>query len=342
MEVSVLKEKLKKIENESYLKGEYTVSVSLDKLFQKEMKELGYTYNGTYTKSLHDSGEYRLSPKCQKFPYMVIALIGSKCNSKCPSCPYTNHPDIRKKFSDVPFMEWSTWTWIARECGLRGAMLRITSIGEPTLHPKLAEMVSFAKKCGCKVGLITNGSNSVSDIDADIVEFSVDAGTKEEYERVRPGLNWETLNMNVKKAKGQVICSIVNQTGVDIERAVKYWTPFAEKVQLRKFLTYNGKVPDRSADKTPFLKEGTPCPWLFDRTVIDPRGDVTFCACDSYHEHSVGNVNDMSIVEMWQGEKYKWIRKMHIEKKQDKIPLCKGCEDLKYRTWGFSYRSMVE
>jgi len=69
------------------------------------------------------------------------------------------------------------------------------------------------------------------------------------------------------------VCSIINQEGVDVAAAEKYWSPRVDNVQIRKYLTW-GYNEDRSADDSPYLlpEERIPCPWLFERLNIDTRG----------------------------------------------------------------------
>jgi len=70
---------------------------------------------------------------------------------------------------------------IADEAGPHGAYLRISGGGEPMLHPQAVELFTYAKRVGCKIGLITNGSAFTSgtrfrsSIGLDMIEFSVDA-----------------------------------------------------------------------------------------------------------------------------------------------------------------------
>jgi len=99
---------------------------------------------------------------------------------------------------------------------------------------------------------------------------------------VRPGLDWNRLNTSINlareirkalKAPTRIVCSIINQEGVDVGRGRKILVPRVDNVQIRKYLTW-GYNEDRSADDSPYLlpEERIPCPWLFERLNIDTVG----------------------------------------------------------------------
>jgi hypothetical protein len=42
----------------------------------------------------------------------------------------------------------------------------------------------------------------------------------------------------------------------------------------------------------------------------------------------LGSLKTSSIKEVWNGERYKWLRKMHAEKRFDEVSFCKDCDFL--------------
>jgi radical SAM protein with 4Fe4S-binding SPASM domain len=303
-------------------------------------------------------GQFGLRPEASEFPMMAVLSFVYPCNALCPHCPYTNS-NIRKEYKDVPFMPEHTFKKIADECGKYGAMLRISGGGEPMMHPIGTELLVYAKKVGCRVGLITNGSkfdeaNSRALLTAhlDTIEFSVDADNPEAYGIVRKGLNWETLLENARRmlrlrtelgSQTKIIASGVNQKEVDIDRVEKYWVENigVDTFIKRKFLTWgvNTSLDDsRSADPAPYLNtDEVPCPFIFERLNIDSRGNVMVCGYDIAAKTSMGNVHEQSIHEIWQGEGFKYYRTMHLANKGKDIPICSTCPDWKYRSWDHNY-----
>jgi radical SAM protein with 4Fe4S-binding SPASM domain len=284
---------------------------------------------------------------------MVVLSFAYVCNARCPNCPY-NHSAIRAAYRDAPFMPEGVFKRIAEECGPPGATLRLSGGGEPLLHPQAVELALYAKARGARIGLITNGSvlgpaacERLVGAGVDALEFSVDAGDAPTYARVRPGLDWAVLNRNVRRAREvrdrlaaptRIICSVINQEGVDVAAAEAHWAAVADKVQVRKFLTW-GYCQDRSADRAPYLPPGrdVPCPWLFERLNIDSRGDVTLCGEDIAFAEKFANVRDRSIREIWHGPEFRRFRRLHLAGRGREIPICARCPDWQYRSWQYNY-----
>ena len=310
----------------------------------------GYKFkDGIYSKSLHTREEYGMKEGAAEFPMMVVLSFSYVCNAKCPNCPY-NNSDIRKDYKDAKFMSTEVFEHIANECGPYGSVLRFSGGGEPMLHPRIRECLDYAKYCGCKTSVITNGSKDVSNIlhYTDVVEFSVDAGNKEDYAKARPGLDWEFLNKNVERAMSElpppkIIASIINQKGIDVDAAYKYWVNKVDNVQVRKYLTW-GLNKDESANDQAYLppEERIPCPWLFERLNIDSVGNVNYCGEDIAFNHKIANIKDRSIKEIWNGEEFAAVRKLHLERRGDEVKMCSKCPDWKYRTWNYNYWKLTQ
>lgn len=301
----------------------------------------------------HTRQEYGIREEAKDFPMMVVLSFIYVCNAGCPNCPY-NNSDIRDDYADALFMPDDLFKRIADECGEYGAMLRISGGGEPMLHPNAVELQEYAKAKGARVGLITNGSafaegdlERLIAVGVDAIEFSVDAGDAETYAWTRPGLDWDTLNANVRKAveirnrlgsPTRVVVSAINQEGVDVSKVEEHWLLIADKVQIRKYLTW-GYNEDNSADATAYLppEERVPCPWLFERFNIDSRGFATICGEDIAFAEKFANVYDRSIKDIWHGSEFARLRELHLSGRGQEIPICAKCPDWKYRSWEYNY-----
>lgn len=292
------------------------------------------------------------------FPKMVVIAITYVCNALCPGCPYTGS-SIRASYKDTKHMREDTFKKIADEIGSYKAWLRISGGGEPLIHPEIFELLQYAKAAGCQVGMITNGSlvteekaRRLLEIGVDMVEFSVDASTPEDYDVVRKGLSFEKLVSNVKRMfelrnagayKTKIIASAVNQKGIDIDQVERFWSPWVDLFQKRKFLTWGINDLSSSADPIPYMpkEERAPCPIIFDRLLIDSRGRAAFCIHDIVGKTDMGNVHEMSIHEIWTGDKFKKFREMHLSGRGYEIELCSNCEDGQYRSWKHNYWKII-
>jgi radical SAM protein with 4Fe4S-binding SPASM domain len=66
------------------------------------------------------------------------------------------------------------------------------------------------------------------------------------------------------------------------------------------------------------VKKRCPFPWI--SAEINANGDVT--SCHAFYDLTLGNVNEMSIQEIWQGEKYEQYRR-YLRKHL--LPICQSC-----------------
>jgi MoaA/NifB/PqqE/SkfB family radical SAM enzyme len=307
--------------------------------------------------------QYGLRPEASEFPMMLVLSFVYPCNALCPHCPYTNS-NIRKEYRDAPHMSAAIFKKIADESGPYGAYLRISGGGEPMLHPLASELMIYAKKAGCKIGLITNGSlfdeaNSRALLAAgvDMIEFSVDACDPQTYAVVRKGLEWDALLENVQRmlalrreleSTSKIVASAVGQTGIDLAAVEKFWVDGigVDYLIKRKYLTWGANTTldaAQSADPAPYLNtDEVPCPFIFERLNIDSRGNVMVCGYDISAVTSMGNVNNESIRDIWHGEGFQFYRDKHLAGRGKDISLCAGCPDWKYRSWEHNYWKVVK
>ena len=311
----------------------------------------------------HHADQYGLRPEASEYPMMLVLSFVYPCNALCPHCPYTNS-NIRKEYRDAPYMSEAIFKKIADESGRHGAILRISGGGEPMLHPQATELLVYAKKVGCKIGLITNGSlfdehNSRALLEAgvDMIEFSVDACDPETYSVVRKGLEWESLVENARRmvtlrnslrSSSKIIASAVVQSGIDIDTVERYWVEGVGLDYLikRKFLTWGTNTTldtARSADPAAYLNtDEVPCPFIFERLNIDSRGNVMVCGYDISGNTSMGDVRTDSIRDIWHGEGFKFYRDKHLAGRGKDISMCAGCPDWQYRSWQHNYWKVVK
>ncbi|ABR30374.1 radical SAM protein [Thermosipho melanesiensis] len=315
-------------------------------------------YYKIYTDFLvHVPKEYKMKEEAKEFPLMIVLSVSYVCNAKCPACPYTIST-IREKYKNAQFVSEKLFKKIADECGKYGAFIRLTGGGEPMLHPNIVELIEYAKSVGAKIGLITNGSmfneentKRLLKANVDMVEFSVDAAKKEDYEKIRIGLNWEKLVENIERmvslrnemnSTTKIIVSAIVQQGINPDEILDFWKKRVDHVQLRKYLTWGMGDPSKSADPTPYLPSTAPCPWPFERMNVDTFGNVALCGYDIAFKTNFGNVMEKSIKEIWHSEAFEKVRQLHLSGRMDMIPLCRTCTDRKYRTWNYNYYKLVE
>jgi MoaA/NifB/PqqE/SkfB family radical SAM enzyme len=310
----------------------------------------------------HTLDTYGFRPGAEQFPLMVVITLTYRCNAECGHCPYT-HSDIRAKYADTPFMPPANFMRVADEVGTHRAILRVSGGGEPMLHPDAVELLTYAKKRGCRIGLITNGSaftgessRALVDAGVDMIEFSVDAGDQASYERVRAKLKWDRLVRNVTRllelrsrlrSPTKIVASGISQKGILIDEVERFWRDEigVDAFIQRKFLTWGVSTRldySMSADVAGFIEpQTTPCPYPFERLFVDAKGFIMPCVHDLAGNHPVGHIADRSIAEIWLGDELCRYREKHLALRGREIPLCSTCPDWKYRTWSHPYYRVV-
>lgn len=301
------------------------------------------------------------NPEAARFPLMIVLSTANVCNSNCVHCTFRR--DNLSKREGNPYMPRELFTKVFDECVGEKTMIRITGTGEPFMNPHLFDALLEGKKKGLSFGIITNAglltpekAKPLIDAGVDMFEFSVDAGTKEEYEKIRVGLNWETLQKHVDfilkyrdeaKSPTKLIVSIIDQPDrVDVKKAEAFWNAKGvDNVMIRKWLTF-GMLGKERYSKDVYLspENRISCPYPWERMWILSNGNVPFCNFDVREEDSYfkGNINTETIKEVWRGPKFEEWRKLIAGKEFDKIPLCAKCDDWKYRSWQYNYLNKVK
>ncbi|MCD6352989.1 MAG: SPASM domain-containing protein, partial [Proteobacteria bacterium] len=295
------------------------------------------------------------SEKEREFPPMVILDVCNVCNLECIHCP---HVTLKKEKSYQPtFLKWEWFEKIANEVGRHpGTLLRYASDGESLLHPRFVDMVAYAHQNGVNLqNLTTNGyalgaetSKKLLKAGMDVIDVSLDAFRKETYERIRVKSNYHRIMSNVHKLielrdkispDTKIMVSIVDQPEAkgEVDDFVDYWTPLVDRVLVRNLCNVLGLV------KTPGEEAQSryPCPQFWKRITITCSGNFRFCVEDWRNQTVVGHIEKNSIEEIWKGEEYEVLRKLHLEGRYDEIPVCKNCTDWQASPWDYGYEYAI-
>ncbi len=190
----------------------------------------------------------------------------------------------------------------------------------------------------------------------DLIEFSMDAGDAETYAKVRPPHGgpprdprqwWERHVANVRAAlelrktfpsPTRVVVSIIRQKDLEgkLDQATQFWLQEVgvDEVITRKFLTWDdntsmtfGKALDPHLYANLPQERKEPCVWPFERMNVDTLGRVALCGQDISFRTSelFPNVRDTSLKAIWQGERFNWYRRMHLEGRGAECWPCRDC-----------------
>ncbi len=137
-------------------------------------------------------------------PIYVFLEVTNRCNLACTMCGRTHDPrygqpghsgdlslEMVKKLNKIfPFAEY----------------VIPTGVGEPFMNRDLVSMIRYLKERGSQVSITSNGTllspahaEGIVDAGLDKIVFSVDAATRETYEKFRRNARFENVVRNIRR-----------------------------------------------------------------------------------------------------------------------------------------------
>ena len=287
----------------------------------------------------------------------IIVELSSYCQLACPFCRTGNA--LREKYPQVPrgMLSQKTFKNIIFKVPAIEEML-LYNWGEPFLNPDILWFVMFGKKVANKCVLSTNMHVMTEELARGLVEFgldkifiSCDGMSQESYAAYRVGGSLETVLHNTrllteaKKRLGLSNPQIIFQCIVNKfnEPEIEDYEAFAkshgaDRVRLIPIcgLTpegykMQGEYAPVSPAWPPFQNLGSVknCRYPTISMVFDWNGDVyTCCSPSGIQEYAMGNINESTFNEIWNSNKYKYVRRFcesgNPEQNEYKI-MCFAC-----------------
>jgi len=249
---------------------------------------------------------------------VVNVELTSRCNKKCWMCGRRklekNHPELCH-WGDMQFF---TAKLIASQLP-SGIIVQFHNNGEPLLYDKLGQILSlFQRQIRC---FNTNGILLLEKADSIIGLMEVLTISVIERERKKDN-QYETVKKFIK-IKGdrppRIVYRLLGEVS-DPER----WYDLPGTVVTRVLHHPMGSF---QYTKKVTIPEHGICLDLLSHLLIDRFGDVYPCVRFNPHKKNMlGNVMNQHLSTMWDGEKRKWMIKLHIKGMRDKVDLCKKCD----------------
>jgi len=230
--------------------------------------------------------------------------------------------------------------------------LLFSGIGEPLLHPNILEMGALAKSKGIpRVRLTTNATLLTEQKTEEILKgkicdeigFSLDALTEETYKKLKKGAQFQTVEENIahflykKGNRGRPFVSLhmlkMKETAPEIDGFIQKWKPLLGKgdhILVKDVHDFAGQVEDRRPGVQPYVGKRLPCRQLWNFLYVSWDGDVMPCCIDPLRRLKIGNLNQSSLEELWNGPLIQEIRHIHLQGRYKEIPLCSGCANWWY------------
>jgi MoaA/NifB/PqqE/SkfB family radical SAM enzyme len=283
-------------------------------------------------------GSYELGLEAAPtFPDRVYVESTNVCNLDCIMCPTGLHIDTRPK----GFMEWDLYTSIIDEIAPFAHAVVLHSWGEPLLHKRIIEMIEYAKSRGLWVETSTNATKLTEAVSRQLLEagidriyLSMDGLTKETYEKVRVGGNFEEVLGNIERfleLKDELGSSVeadiqivrLSETDAEVSAFVERWrNSRADIINIKELDTWGDQIDDVSAltvdedaveHGAQVNADRKPCPNLWYHCHIHWDGVLVSCSRDYDAITPLGNVKNGGVLKIWHGARMRAMRRLHLE-----------------------------
>jgi pyruvate-formate lyase-activating enzyme len=273
-------------------------------------------------------------------PVEVIAETTNYCNATCVHCPQMH---ATRGFG---YIEMDTFKKIVDQSKDFVELFYLHLGGEPLMHPKLFEIIEYAKKNDVCVGLSSNGAllnekmaKGLLDAGLDYLIVSIDAFSAKVYEEVKGRSDFSNVNKHVeqflelrKEYKNPPFTALqiveMDCNRADIPGFVSYWRKAGvDTVRVKPFLNWGGQVAELSKDrKLTGTRQGKPpCVLLWRQMTFAWNGDLVFCCFDIVEGKPLGNIHKASLRELWNAQGMVELRDFHAKGRQDLVRLCSTC-----------------
>lgn len=274
------------------------------------------------------------------YPLLVDLETVSRCNLKCPMCPTVTEEFVDKRVKPYKkgLLDFELIEKVITEVAGKVYSLRLSWIGEPTLHPQLIEAVKLAKDKGIKeVSFLTNGSRldleyfkKLVKANVDLITVSID-GMDDTYNMIRSPLKFhETLKKlndisDFKKINGldKPLIKIQGIWPAVKENPEKFYNLFSPIVDL---IAFNPLIDYLHKDTDIVYEQNFSCSQHYQRVTIGSNGKASMCSNDDFMDIKVGDIRNQTIHEIWHGPQFQKLREIHKEKDGFmKLVSCKKC-----------------
>lgn len=291
-----------------------------------------------------------MNPVVRYVPQIFHIETVMGCNAKCIMCRITDTERTAKIMSDDLFEK------IAVEIASfeTSPEVSLQLLGEPLIDKKLERRIWTLKELGVHhVGFATNGqlmtaarARSILEIEPHYVRFSLEAHTKETFEKIRIGLDFDIVTANVinffktrdaLQAKTSVrLLFIKHEDNIrELDAYLAFWQKYLKSEDSIEVIDrHNFGNGDFSAVKT----SDKPCYIPNETMVIFADGEVSLCCGDADGEFKMGTVNEDSLIDVFNNQRFHRMRAIHEMGGRDMMKLCATCNIPEALTTAVSWR----
>jgi len=288
----------------------------------------------------------RVLPTNRFAPEYIQLESTTKCNMKCKTCirsekdNYDMDLDFFKSIIDQ--LHWSRFGTL---------QVDLTGVGEPLLNPNLVSMVEYAKRGGFKVGFTSNlttlneiMAEELVNTNLDYLYVSFDGATKETFEKLRVGADFEKVVSNIEmflkkrseRKRSRPLVKLTATISYDNSNEILGLIKIAGDLKVNSINFNRQIIPGKEHWKHDFhpvtvwkhrprtsveigrmaipLRRPQPCVALkgcyvtYDGRVLPCNSLIQILARKEYHRVQVGDLKQNTLDEIWFSKNYRLFR----------------------------------
>src|SRR5262249_43399234 len=292
----------------------------------------------------------------QPFPPSIQLQTINACQAACQMCPYPIFRNVfpRGRMEDALFDKVIAEIAEHPEVDTFIPMLQNEPFIDPHLFDKIRRFKDLTRG-RIAVELVTNGAylteqniDQIRRCGLDILDISLDALSREVYNKVRIGLDYDEVLAGVER----VLQADLPNTAIfvriirlrDNVQEVKAFLRHCRRRGVSVFVytatnrtgaleEFDAKMRLRESDQTWKYRAARRlsrlfmghCPVPFATTNLLHNGDVLMCVHDWARREIVGNVRDATLAEIWNGEQMRELRRLGSQRRYAESPACRDC-----------------
>lgn len=282
-------------------------------------------------------------------PLVIYVEVSSFCNLSCGFCPQHLSPDQVSK-NKMGIDRFEEMCKQIKKFPELPKLIRFCGIGDSLTNNNFVEMLKIANKykIGERMLLITNGVLLQNKIHHEIINLldniviSIEGLSDEDYlnfanRKVNFDRHVETLkklcSQNGRRAKFNIK---IHSGAVKTKERLKFFYEtfdFADEVfvenlvnlwpELESDMGNNPENSHRFLEKE--AEKVIACPQIFKSLQVNANGVVIPCCIDWSLKNNLGNIDNQSLVDIWNGEILRDLRLKHLKGERNTFLPCKEC-----------------
>lgn len=232
----------------------------------------------------------------------------------------------------------------------KAKMIRICGFGEPLVNPEFVEIIEYMheKLVQTRIVLVTNGILLTPELSENIVKYidhiiiSIEGINQEQYaEFSNVQIDYDRFYSGLKylyecsKNEKCTICLKIHGDAVkektQLDQFYKMFGDMCDEITVENLVNLFPEVNIHEYQNAKFRYDNSEyiekkvCPQMFKSLQINADGVVIPCCVDWKRGLCLGNANDKSLLDIWNGKELHELRNKHLGLLKGKIEPCKYC-----------------